>query len=102
MTRERSTSDSSLKDKTFTGKRPDGTDYPAEWTLDDEKAEAEFVAKGMFSWRELRSWRFWLRKEWIGEFSIYETFQARWSALACREGRHIKSNLFRCLMGVLR
>jgi hypothetical protein len=38
--------------------------YPANWTKEDEEAEREFLAKGMVNWREMRSWRFWIRKEW--------------------------------------
>nr|XP_031864511.1 uncharacterized protein CI109_000426 [Kwoniella shandongensis]KAA5531583.1 hypothetical protein CI109_000426 [Kwoniella shandongensis] len=40
------------------GERPEG------WTQEDEDAEREFLKKGMIDWNELKSWRFWIRKEW--------------------------------------
>ena len=33
--------------------------------LDEE--EKEMLKKGLFNWTELRSWRFWIRKEWWSE-----------------------------------
>ncbi|KAK8858887.1 hypothetical protein IAR55_003118 [Kwoniella newhampshirensis] len=39
-------------------------DRPEGWTKEDEDAEREFLKKGMIDWVELRSWRFWIRKEW--------------------------------------
>ncbi|WVO25065.1 uncharacterized protein IAS62_006450 [Cryptococcus decagattii] len=43
-------------------KEEDG--YPEGWTKEDEDAEREFMKRGMFDWDELKSWRFWIRKEW--------------------------------------
>jgi hypothetical protein len=40
------------------GETPDG------WTKEDEEAEKEFLKAGLFNWRDLYSWRFWLRLEW--------------------------------------
>ncbi|WVR06637.1 hypothetical protein IAU60_003669 [Kwoniella sp. DSM 27419] len=37
---------------------------PLGWTKEDEEAERLFLSKGMIEWRDLRSWRFWIRKEW--------------------------------------
>ncbi|WVF68719.1 hypothetical protein IAT40_003491 [Kwoniella sp. CBS 6097] len=37
---------------------------PEGWTKEDEDAEREFLSKGMVDWNELKSWRFWFRKEW--------------------------------------
>lgn len=39
-------------------------DYPEGWTKEDEEAEREFMKRGMVDWDELKSWRFWIRKEW--------------------------------------
>lgn len=39
-------------------------DYPEGWTKEDEDAEREFMKRGMVDWDELKSWRFWIRKEW--------------------------------------
>lgn len=49
------------------GDRPD--DFPPGWTTEDEAAEREFIKSGMFDWNAMRSWRFWIRKEWWCEFS---------------------------------
>lgn len=38
--------------------------YPEGWTKEDEEAEREFMKRGMIDWNELKSWRFWIRKEW--------------------------------------
>ncbi|WOO83356.1 Golgi apparatus membrane protein TVP38 [Vanrija pseudolonga] len=38
--------------------------YPDWWTMEDEEAERQYLQQGMFNWKELRSWRFWFRKEW--------------------------------------
>lgn len=35
--------------------------------LDEE--EREMLKRGLFNWSELRSWRFWIRKEWWSAFS---------------------------------
>jgi hypothetical protein len=35
-------------------------------TLDAE--EKAMLKRGMFNWSEMRNWRFWIRKEWWGEF----------------------------------
>jgi hypothetical protein len=35
--------------------------------LDEE--EKAMLKRGMINWNELKSWRFWIRKEWICEFS---------------------------------
>jgi hypothetical protein len=77
MTRLRSESDSShheeISDKKWKrwkmgkkGKKSRVVDdeYPPGWTKEDEEAEAEFLKQSMFNWRELVSWRFWIRKEW--------------------------------------
>ncbi|WVQ96249.1 hypothetical protein IAU59_003353 [Kwoniella sp. CBS 9459] len=37
---------------------------PEGWTKEDEEAEREFLSKGLVNWNELRTWRFWFRKEW--------------------------------------
>ncbi|WVQ84285.1 hypothetical protein IAT38_006437 [Cryptococcus sp. DSM 104549] len=37
---------------------------PEGWTKEDEEAEKEFLSKGMVDWNVLKSWRFWIRKEW--------------------------------------
>ena len=34
-------------------------------SLDAE--EEEMLKRGMINWREMRRWRFWIRKEWWGE-----------------------------------
>lgn len=39
-------------------------DYPEGWTKEDEEAEREFMKRGMVDWDELKSWRFWIRREW--------------------------------------
>ncbi|OXG72222.1 cytoplasmic protein [Cryptococcus neoformans A2-102-5] len=39
-------------------------EYPEGWTKEDEEAEREFMKRGMIDWNELKSWRFWIRKEW--------------------------------------
>ncbi|KAK6907837.1 hypothetical protein I203_101838 [Kwoniella mangroviensis CBS 8507] len=41
-----------------------GKEYPEGWTKEDEDAEREFLKKGMFDWKKLTGWRFWIRKEW--------------------------------------
>lgn len=81
MTRLRSESDSShheeISDKKWKkwkmGKKGKKTkvvddEYPPGWTKEDEEAEAEFLKQSMFNWRELVSWRFWIRKEWWCEW----------------------------------
>lgn len=40
------------------GEIPDG------WTKEDEEAEKAFLKAGLFNWRELSNWRFWIRLEW--------------------------------------
>ena len=44
-------------------------EYPEGWSKEDEEAEREFVARGLVNWGEMRSWRFWIRKEWWSEWS---------------------------------
>ena len=46
-----------------------GLDIPAGWDEKDEEAEREFMNKGMFDWKALMGWRYWIRKEWWGESS---------------------------------
>jgi len=60
MARNRFTSETSLH-QVLSGK---GEDCPEGWSKEDEEAEREFMAKGLVSWGEMRSWRFWIRKEW--------------------------------------
>ncbi|EIW67590.1 hypothetical protein TREMEDRAFT_74454 [Tremella mesenterica DSM 1558] len=36
----------------------------ARWTKEDEEAEREFLRKGLVDWHAVKSWRFWIRKEW--------------------------------------
>ena len=38
--------------------------YPEGWTKEDEEAEREYLKEGLFKWKDMRSWRFWIRKEW--------------------------------------
>lgn len=38
--------------------------YAEDWTKEDEEAEKAFVKQGMFDWKELMNWRFWLRTKW--------------------------------------
>ncbi|ORY31839.1 snare associated Golgi protein-domain-containing protein [Naematelia encephala] len=45
-----------------------GGEYPEGWSEEDEEAEREFMRKGMFDWEEMRSWKFWIRKEWWGYY----------------------------------
>ncbi|BEJ10710.1 hypothetical protein CspHIS471_0101320 [Cutaneotrichosporon sp. HIS471] len=40
------------------GELPDG------WTKEDEEEEKVFLKAGLFCWRDLYSWRFWIRLEW--------------------------------------
>lgn len=39
-------------------------DYPEGWSKKDEEAEKEYLATGMINWKEMTSWKFWIRKEW--------------------------------------
>lgn len=41
---------------------------PLGWNKADEEAEREFLRQGMFDWKALMGWRYWIRKEWWGEF----------------------------------
>lgn len=52
------------------GERVDenGLTLPPGWTKEDEEAEKEFLKQGMFDWKALMGWRYWIRKEWWGEF----------------------------------
>lgn len=34
------------------------------WTKEDEEAEAAFAKEGMFDWKQLKRWRWWLRAQW--------------------------------------
>lgn len=45
-------------------------DIPPGWTKEDEEAEREFLKAGLFNWRELSDWRFWIRLEWWCESSL--------------------------------
>ena len=54
-------------------------DFPPGWTAEDEAAEKEFIKSGMFDWNAMRSWRFWIRKEWWCEFSFKSHKRTRWS-----------------------
>lgn len=38
-------------------------------SLDAE--EQEMLRKGMINWREMRRWRFWIRKEWWGWYIAF-------------------------------
>ncbi|RSH90810.1 Tlg2-vesicle protein [Saitozyma podzolica] len=38
--------------------------YPEGWTKEDEEAEREFLSRGMIDWDQMKSWRYWIRKEW--------------------------------------
>lgn len=44
-----------------------GIVLPENWTKEDEEAEKEFLRKGLFDWKALMGWRYWIRKEWWGE-----------------------------------
>lgn len=46
------------KDPTLTA------EHPPSFTAEDIQAEKEYMQQAMFDWRELSSWRFWIRKEW--------------------------------------
>ncbi len=65
LTRERSTSSSSLQP--VLGK---GEDYPEGWSKADEEAEKEFMAQGLIDWGSMKSWRFWIRAEWWGKLVV--------------------------------
>ena len=65
--RHRSTSDSSLH-PVLGGK---SAGYPEGWSKADEEAERDFLARGMINWGEMRSWRFWIRKEWWSESMLF-------------------------------
>lgn len=43
-------------------------ELPEGWTKEDEEAEKEFLKAGLFNWRELSDWRFWIRLEWWCEW----------------------------------
>jgi hypothetical protein len=34
------------------------------WTKEDEEAERAYVAGGMFEWKQMMNWRFWIRRKW--------------------------------------
>ena len=56
----RSISDASL--------RKDGHgEYPEGWSKEDEEDEREFMARGLVNWGEMRSGRFWVRRDWWSE-----------------------------------
>jgi hypothetical protein len=44
-----------------------GLELPDGWDEKDEEAEREFMKQGMFDWKALMGWRYWIRKEWWGE-----------------------------------
>lgn len=50
--------------RSWRGKRNEADDLPPGWTKEDEEAEKQFLAQGMFDWQSMKSWRFWIRKEW--------------------------------------
>lgn len=52
----------------------DGIELPAGWSKEDEEAEREFMRKGLFDWKALMGWRYWIRKEWWGESSSIEAW----------------------------
>lgn len=39
-------------------------EYAEGWTKEDEEAERAYVEGGMFNWKEMMNWRFWIRKKW--------------------------------------
>lgn len=39
-------------------------EYPDGWTHEDMEAEKAFLKEGMFNWKDLRDWRFWIRAKW--------------------------------------
>ena len=47
-----------------------GDAYPPGWSKEDEEAEKEFLRQGLFNWNEMKSWRFWVRKEWWCELEL--------------------------------
>lgn len=47
-------------------KDENGLDIPPGWDEKDEESEREFMKKGMFDWKALMGWRYWIRKEWWG------------------------------------
>jgi hypothetical protein len=48
-------------------KDENGLDIPPGWDEKDEEAEREFMKQGMFDWKALMGWRYWIRKEWWGK-----------------------------------
>ena len=50
-----------------------GIVLPENWTKEDEEAEREFLRKGLFDWKALMGWRYWIRKEWWGKSCLYST-----------------------------
>lgn len=82
-TRGRSQSESSVQPLYITGVDKAGNKYPEGWTKEDEDAEREFVAEGLFDWKDVRSWRFWIRKKWICEFLNQEQRRERWGNRVC-------------------
>jgi hypothetical protein len=51
-------------------KDENGLDIPAGWDEKDEEAEREFMKQGMFDWKAFMGWRYWIRKEWWGEYFL--------------------------------
>lgn len=57
--------DDNVADKAQTrGPKIGKNEYAQGWTAEDEAAEAQYVAGGMFEWRHMLKWRFWIRKQW--------------------------------------
>jgi len=59
-----------------------GPEYPDGWTQEDMEAEKEFLKAGLFNWRDLRDWRFWIRAKWWCEYVIRRS-EARGAARRC-------------------
>lgn len=47
-----------------------GLALPPGWSRADEEAEREFLRQGMFDWKALMGWRYWIRKEWWGAYRM--------------------------------
>lgn len=62
--------------RTWYGARKRETDaggheaFPPGWNDEDRAAEERFIKEGMFDWRSMKSWRFWIRKEWWCKWSF--------------------------------
>lgn len=51
-------------------KDENGLLLPEGWSQADEEAEREFLRQGMFDWKALMGWRYWIRKEWWGKSNL--------------------------------